>query len=445
MRLERADWRETAGGAEEIIRTAMSNISRRVRAEETLRQVYENLELRVKDRTDELQVTNAQLRQEIEIRRLAEQQLSAAESRYRTVADFTYDWEYWRTPEGVLLYCSPSCERITGYETAELAANPDLLEQMVHALDQANWRQHCCEAITEPRARALTFRIHRKDGEMRWIDHSCQWVIGSQGEFLGVRGSNRDVTERKQVESDLQQLRDELAHVTRLTTVGQLAASLAHELNQPLAAIRCNAETARRLLASAPPKVAEVGEALEDIAHDSERAGGVVQRVRALFTKTTGERSVLQINEIILDTLDLLRSELVLQAVVAQAHLEPDLPKVLGNRIELQQVLLNLLTNAMEAVSACQPGLRQLYIATGCAGAREICVSVRDSGSGIQVQPISQLFEPFFTTKAGGMGMGLAISQSIIEAHGGALQAHNNPDRGALFQISLPIYRNLEP
>ncbi|MEI8041639.1 MAG: ATP-binding protein [Verrucomicrobiota bacterium] len=442
VRLNRADQKELTGAAVEvsIIRTAMSDISGRVRAEGALLQAHQKLELRVKERTAELREANEHLRREIEVRQLAEQQLSEAELRYRTVADFAYDWEYWRSPEGLLLYCSPSCERITGYGTAELVANPDLMAQMIHPQDRNSWQQHGCETMAEPGHRSITFRIHRKDGKMCWIDHFCQPVIGSQGEVQGVRGSNRDVTGRKDAEMEAQKLRNDLAHVGRVTAAGQLTASLAHELNQPLAAIRCNADTARRLLVADPPDVAEAREALADIADDSARAGAVIQRVRALFKRTDGDRSVLQVNDLILDTLDLLRREFVLKSVAAQAQLDPELPRVLGNRIELQQVLLNLLSNAIDALSACDPGLRHLRIATSREGAGEIRISVSDSGPGIQVESISRLFEPFFTTKADGIGIGLSISQSIIEAHGGDLQAINNPDRGATSWVILPIH-----
>ena len=416
------------------------DISRLKQAEEALRRARDELELRVQERTAKLQQTNEQLRREIEVRRQTEQRLTEAELRYRTVADFTYDWEYWKTPEGLLLYCSPSCERITGYTTAELVVSPELLVQMIHPQDRDNWQQHDCEAMAEPRRRSITFQIHRKDGGMRWIEHFCQPITGSQGQFLGVRASNRDITDRKEEELQSQQLRDELAHVTRVITAGQLAASLAHELNQPLTAILCNAQTAGQLLASDPPNVPEVREVLDDIAHDSERAGGVIHRLRALFNKTGQDRSVLQLNDIIQETLDLLRSEFVLKGIATQVHLEPTLPTVLGNRIELQQVVLNLVVNALDAMSEREPGQRHLQIRTGCEGPKQIRASVRDSGTGIRVQPISRLFEPFFTTKANGMGMGLAISQSILEAHDGRLGAVNNPDRGATFQLTLPIH-----
>jgi PAS domain S-box-containing protein len=416
------------------------DITERKRAEEQVRGLNAELEQRVAARTAELRQTNDQLRREIEVRRLTEQELSEAELRYRTVADFTYDWEYWKTPEGLLLYCSPSCERVTGYTNLELAVSPELLAQIIHPHDRDNWQRHEREAMAHPALRSIVFRIQRKDKELRWIEHTCQPVIGSQGEFLGLRASNHDVTERKQAEMDMQQLRKELAHVTRVTTAGQLAASLAHELNQPLTAIRCNAETAERLLATAPPNVAEAREALDDIERDSERAGGVIQGLRALFNKTSHERSVVQINDIIYGTLDLLRSEFALKGITAEVHLEPTLPKVLGNRIELQQVVLNLVANAIDAMSECETGLHHLNIATVCEGSREIHVSVGDSGPGIQVQPISRLFEPFFTTKTSGMGMGLAISQSILVAHGGSLGAVNNPDRGATFHFTLPVH-----
>jgi len=173
-------------------------------------------------RTQELRVANERLRQEIEAGQRKEKDLAEAELRYRTVADFTYDWEYWRTSEGVLLYCSPSCERVTGYSAPELVANPELHTTMVHPEEQGVWQHHVCDVTDEPGPRTILFRIQRKDGGIRWIEHSCQPVIGGEGKFLGTRASNRDVTERKQAEIELQHLRQELARASQITTAGQL-------------------------------------------------------------------------------------------------------------------------------------------------------------------------------------------------------------------------------
>jgi C4-dicarboxylate-specific signal transduction histidine kinase len=286
----------------------------------------------------------------------------------------------------------------------------------------------------------LQFRIRRKDGVVRWLEHAWQPVLGTDGIFQGVRACNRDITSRREKELKSQQLHAELSHVTRVTTAGQLAGSLAHELNQPLTAIYCNAQTAQKFLAANPPKVADVREALADIAYDSKRAGDMIKRLRALFQKQAPEWSILQLNDIIQETMDLLRSEFVLKRITTAVDLDPALPNILGNPIELQQVVLNLVVNAMEAMSEGEPGQRHCQLTTRSEGAREILLTIRDSGPGIQVQPIHRLFEPFFTTKANGMGMGLAICHSIIGTHGGSLRAANNPDRGATFLITLPVH-----
>jgi PAS domain S-box-containing protein len=414
----------------------------RTQTEKALRRAHDELELRVLERTFELRMSNQQLRREIEVRRATEQELTEAQMSYRTVAEFTRDWEYWETPEYLLRYCSPSCERITGFSAQEFMADPRLLQQIVHPDDAGIWQKHRQESLAAPEPRVIQFRIRTKDRGVRWVEHAWQRVLGKDGVFLGIRACNRDITDRKEEELKNQQLQQELSHVTRVTIAGQLAASIAHELNQPLTAILTNAQTARMLLAANPPDLAEVDDALGDIEQDSSRAGEVIQRLRALFNKTGQQQTMLQIHEVIQETLDLLRSEFVLKGISTQVHLEPRLPKIPGNRIELQQVVLNLVINAMEAMNEGEPGQRQLQIATCLKGSDEILVSVRDSGLGIRVQPISRLFEPFFTTKAAGMGMGLAISQSIIEAHGGCLRAVNNPDRGATFELTLPIHHS---
>jgi len=408
-------------------------------AEAALRKEHDLLEARVQERTFELQQSNECLRREMLIRRITEQQLTEVELRYWTVAQFTHEWEYWETPEYLLRYCSPACERITGYSAQEFLDDPRLLQRIVHPDDASLWLQHRAEGLVASEPRVLELRIRKKDGTVRWIEHAWQSVLRDDGFFLGIRASNRDVTERKAEQLQAQESWEKLTHVSRISTAGQLAASLAHELSQPLTAIRCNAATVQLLQAAVCPDVVEVRKALEDIVQDSDRAGAMIESLRALFSKTVPKRSLFQLNDVIQETLDLLRGELVLKEVSARSELEPALPRVLGHRIELQQVVLNLAVNAIEAMSAIAPAQRHLSITTAFEEGRGIRVAVRDSGPGIQVQPMEQLFEPFFTTKADGMGMGLAICRAILEAHDGSVCATNNPDRGATFYITLPI------
>jgi C4-dicarboxylate-specific signal transduction histidine kinase len=271
-----------------------------------------------------------------------------------------------------------------------------------------------------------------------WVEHAWQRVLGEDGMFLGIRASNRDISDRKEKDLQNQHLREELAYVTRVTTAGQLSASLAHELRQPLTAIQCNVQAAERFLAAGPPDLAEVQEALRDIRSDSERAGGVIQRLRAMFHKTGLAHGALRLNDMLQETTDLLHSEFVLQETPVQLELAPGLPSVWGNRIELQQVVLNLIVNALEAMAVLPRASRGVQVRTCRENTDSVRVSIGDSGPGIPEAELSRLFEPFFTTKAAGMGMGLAICHGIIEAHGGRLWAVNNPEGGATFHLTLP-------
>lgn len=388
----------------------------------------------------ELRRQREQLEKEIEVRRSAEKELMEAELRYRTVADFTHDWEYWVGQDGAFRYCSPSCERITGYSAAEFIADPMLLHRIVHPEDSATWQAHHCDGFQGPPSQMVQFRIRKKDGSGAWVEHACQTVSGPEGAFLGIRANNRDITLRRISEMESQRLREELARVTRITTAGQLSASLAHELSQPLAAIRCNALAAEQLLTSGAMDLHEIRAALKDIQADSERAGRVIQRLRAWFKKSSHARNALQVNDVVQETVGLLHSELVLKGITLQLALDPLLPEVWGNRVELQQVVLNLAMNALEAMAHLEPGQRLLRISTWRGDSARVHTAVHDCGSGIPEAMRNRLFEPFVTTKSAGMGMGLAISQTIIEAHGGRLRAKNNPDRGATFEIILPAY-----
>jgi signal transduction histidine kinase len=249
--------------------------------------------------------------------------------------------------------------------------------------------------------------------------------------------SQTDVTERKYAELEAQRSRGELAHFTRVSTMGELAASLAHELNQPLAGILMSAQAARRFLAMTPPDLKEIDEALADIIDDDKRAGEVIQRMRELLSKGESRRDVLNLNALIDSMAKLLSSDAVMRDLTIRLELDRELPPVRGDRVQLQQVILNLVLNAMEAMNEAGVTRRPVIVRTARRDAG-IVVSVSDEGGGLPTGMVELVFEPFYTTKAAGMGMGLAIARSIVRAHGGSIQASNNDARGATFTFTLP-------
>ena len=255
----------------------------------------------------------------------------------------------------------------------------------------------------------------------------------------------------------MQKAQAELAHVTRVATVGELTASIAHEINQPLAAVVTNANASLRWLSRDSPNLAEACEAIRRIIRDGNRAGEVISRMRALFKKASTTKERLDINQAIEEVVTLAQSEVQRNRVSLQSRLANDLLPVMGDRIQLQQVILNLIINAIEAMSGVSEGLRDLRVssqkvteipselqtfedkALADAECTHVLIAVRDSGPGLDPKGLDRLFDAFYTTKPKGLGMGLAISRSIIEAHGGRLWARANAPRGAVFQFTLPI------
>ena len=243
-----------------------------------------------------------------------------------------------------------------------------------------------------------------------------------------------DVTERRRAEEE----RQALAHANRITTMGQLTASIAHEVNQPIAAVVTNAQAALRWLNMQPPDPVEVRQALDRIVSNGRRAGDVIGRIRALVTKAPPRKDKLDINDTIREVIALTRSELHRTGTLLQTQLAAGLPLVPGDRIELQQVMLNLILNAVEAMSGSDEGSRELLISTEDDGANGVHIAVRDWGPGLKPEALDRLFDAFYTTKPGGMGMGLSICRSIIEAHGGRVWATTNVPKGAVLQFTLP-------
>jgi two-component system sensor kinase FixL len=244
---------------------------------------------------------------------------------------------------------------------------------------------------------------------------------------------------RRRAEAEVRRNREELAHLTRITTLGELATSLAHEVNQPLTAILSNAQAAQRFLSNKSPDIEEVREILHDIVQDSNRAGDVIRRMRALVKKEDIEFGSLDLSSTIREILMLVQSDAALRNVRVVLDVSSDLPQVRGDRIQLQQVLLNLLLNAFDAMTDCPADEREVLLRAEPDGADLVRTSVSDLGTGLTSDKLDRIFQPFFSTKREGLGVGLSISKSIIEAHGGKIWAENNNGRGATFCFTVPI------
>jgi PAS domain S-box-containing protein len=282
------------------------------------------------------------------------------------------------------------------------------------------------------------YQIQLADGRTRWIAAHGRMEFDPNHKPLLMSGVVVDITERRHSEMELQRLRGQLAHAGRVSVMGQLAAAMAHELNQPLGAILSNAEAAELFLNQNPPALGELRDILTDIRKDDERAGEVIRRMRSLLRRQEMDRQPLAINPLVRDVHRLLSADAALRRVVIVTELAPGLPLIEGDRIHLQQVLLNLILNAMEAIDKAPNENRRVVVQTNRSENGAVAISVTDSGPGIEPGNLSRLFEPFFTTKQNGMGMGLAICQQIVAAHAGRLAAENHPAGGAVFRVTLP-------
>jgi C4-dicarboxylate-specific signal transduction histidine kinase len=245
--------------------------------------------------------------------------------------------------------------------------------------------------------------------------------------------------ERRRADEALRQAQTELAHVNRVTTMGQLAASISHEIKQPITAVVTNANAGLLWLAAQPPDLDEVRDAFDRVIKAANQAGEVIGRIRAIIKKAPPRKDDLEINEAILEVIALTHGELVKNDVSLQTRLAAGLPLVQGDKVQLQQVILNLIINAVEAMSGVSEGSRELLISTGRDASSGLVVAVQDSGPGLNPESLDRLFDPFFTTKPGGMGMGLSICRSIVEAHGGRVWASRTSGPGMTVQFTLPV------
>jgi PAS domain S-box-containing protein len=342
----------------------------------------------------------------------------------------------WRIATGEIIW-SEETFRIFGYDKAS-SVTIDMVVQRIHPDDRSLAKQTIDRASRDAQDFAHGYRLLMPDGSIKYVHATARAVLDNPGgiEFVGAV---TDVTARKRAEEKLHETQAALAHVTRVTALGELAASIAHEVNQPLAAVVANAAACLRWLEREPPDLKEARGTMESIIKDGNRAGEVTQRVRAFVNKTTNQKLPLHINDVVHEAVTLVQHELFSHRISLRVELTPVLGIVLADRIQLQQVILNLVINAIEAMQAVTDRPRELLIRTQQDEAHQIRVTVRDCGVGLAAENTDRLFNAFFTTKAGGMGMGLSICRSIVDAHGGRLSATGNIGPGATFQLTLPL------
>ena len=335
--------------------------------------------------------------------------------------------EIWATPRFRSMFGFGADERITFA----------VFRERLHPDDRETMERHVRAAVDDRQPYELQYRLALPEGGERWIAAAGRVEYTASGAASRMQGVCRDITEWRQAQQETERLQHEIAHVGRISMMGQLASALAHELNQPLGAILRNAEAAELFMQSETPDLEEIRAILADIRADDQRAGNVIDRMRALLKGHDLDTRMLDVAELVDSVADLTRSDAATRQVKLEVEVPADLPPVRGDRVHLQQVLLNLILNGMDALNDAGLEDRRVTVSARVDGAQTVEIAVSDTGHGIAAGKLGNVFDPFFTTKPDGMGMGLPISRTIIEAHGGRLWAENNDGAGATFRFTL--------
>jgi PAS domain S-box-containing protein len=412
-------------------------IGQRQRAEVALRNANVDLERRVAART-------ADLEDEVVRRRNTEATLRASEERWRSMFEASAVGIAVLDEQNHFAATNEALQKMVGYSGEELQALGPL--DITHQ-DDREATQKLIEDMRNGKRQDLPTekRYRRKDSKVIWVRVSAARALDSSSSLQGIPAIIEDITERKRAEVAWHDARDALARATRLTVMGELSASIAHEVNQPLAAIITNAQACERFLGFSPPDLDEVKDAVGEIVRDGRRASEVLKRIRAMSKNTAPERGQVDVNHAIAEVLALTRDELQRHRVAVQADLRSKLPTITADRVQLQQVVLNLVMNGIDAMRAVTDRPRILTVRSQLDDQGNIVVNVADSGVGLDPANRDRIFESFFTTKPEGMGMGLAISNTIIEAHHGRLWAETGSPFGAVFGFTLPLAAGVSP
>jgi len=364
------------------------------------------------------------------------QQVRRQEKKLRDVIETIPTFAWTSLPDGSLEFVNRHWQQYTGLSTETMPAASGWRDAIVHPEDlerhEEKWRTSL--ATGAPFDNELRYR--RADGQYRWFLARAVPLRDERGKIVSWYGISTDIEDRKRAEQERERLRADLAHVNRVSMLGELAASVSHELKQPIAAAITNAKTCIRWLQREQPDPDEALEAASRIMKDGWRATEIIDRMQSLYKKSPTQRESVDLNEIVRDMLLLLRSEAYRYSISMGAELAPDLPTITADRVQLQQVLMNLMLNAIEAMKDTGG---ELTIKTELGQGGQLLISVSDTGVGLPKESTEQIFHAFFTTKPQGSGMGLSISRSIVESHGGRLWADDNPPRGARFCFTLLI------
>jgi PAS domain S-box-containing protein len=376
--------------------------------------------------------------EDIDDRKLEESARRYSEETYRVVVEAASDAIVSIDDGGTIRFANPATERIFGYKSSDLIGKSltVLMPEFLRAAHEKGLKRYLATGQRHMNWQGTELTALRKNGQEFQVEVSFG-DLDSDGHRV-FTGFIRDISRRKQAEARLRETELELARVSRLTTMGELSASIAHEVNQPLTAVTNNGNACLRLLSQHNLEPEVLRRALKEIVADSTRASGVITRIRAFIKKAPAEKTQVDINEVIQEALALAGHRLQEHRVLVERQVTKDLPLVMADRVQLQQVLLNLVMNAIEAMSAITNRPRMLWVQSQLNESGDVLVSVRDSGIGFSSEP-DDVFTPFVTTKADGMGMGLPISRSLIEGHGGRLWGEPNMPHGGVFSFTLPI------